>query len=236
MLTAVACLKFVRAQLLDGNRQSSGYALNPYDLYMLEQLLELKNTISCRIIGVAMAPEACLEPMRKCMAMGLDDIHLVSDPCFAGADTFSTSYILYRALEYIGQADIYAFGEKSVDGETSQVPIGVASHLDLLCYTGVKRIDECMKIPYPFAVSFSGFTTVQPDISLLKLKRFKDYKVTVLDASSIQLDKQYCGQGGSKTKVIQTVNVVNKRQSKLIEGTISDKVNALDLILKEGFQ
>jgi len=252
MLTIIACIKFVRSELLSDNQQLRGaYALNPYDLFMLEQLFALKKALSCRVIGVTMGPKGCLESAQRFIAAGLDDVYLISDSCFSGSDTYSTSYILYKALAHIGQADIYAFGEKSIDGETSQAPIGVSSYLNLLCYTGVEKIEahngdtinlkcvhmdriEVIEAPCPLAICFHGFTTKEPDISLLQLRRSRNYLPIILDASSFQIDKQYCGQSGSKTKVIQVINIINKRDSEPIVGSLPHKANSLKNLLSKG--
>lgn len=255
MLTIMACIKFVRSELLSENQQSANaYALNPYDLYMLGQLLELKKMYPCRVIGVTMSPKGCLEPAQRLIAMGLDDIYFVSDPCFAGSDTYSTSYILHEALSYIGQADIYAFGEKSIDGETSQVSIGVSGLLNLLCITGVEKIisrnnnihniieitrimmdqKEIVEVICPCAVCFCGFTTKEPDISLLQLKKSRGHMPIILDSKSLQIDKQCCGQSGSKTNVIQMTNLLNKKNGKLIKGSHQDKADILNELIFRG--
>ncbi|MDD4493509.1 MAG: hypothetical protein PHV32_04050 [Eubacteriales bacterium] len=252
MLTIAACIKFVHSELLSGNQQSSNvYTLNPYDLFMLEQLLTLKKSLSCRIVGVTMGPKGCLESAQRFIAMGLDDIYVICDPCFSGSDTYSTSYTLFKALDHIGQADIYAFGEKAIDGETGQVPIGVSSFLNLPCYTGAEKIIvnddnkvdltcarmdriEAIEVTCPLAVCFRGFTTKEPDISLLQLKRSRSHLPIILDVASFQIDKQYCGQSGSKTKVVQVTNIINKRDAESIEGTLSNKADVLNNLLVKG--
>lgn len=251
MITISACIKFIRYELISGNKQSPGtYVLNPYDLFMLEKLVAFKKQFSCRIAGVTMAPKGCLESAQRYIAMGLDDLYFISDPCFAGADTYSTSYILQKALEYIGPADIYAFGEKSVDGETSQVPIGVSSRMNLPCCTGIEKISLCdnninlehvfadcheiMEVSFPLAVCFKGFTTKEPEISLLQLKRSRSHTPIILDAASFQANKRYCGQAGSKTKVTHTTSNVSKRFAETIDGPASTKAQALKALLEGG--
>jgi electron transfer flavoprotein alpha/beta subunit len=215
---------------------------------MLEQLLALKKSLSCRVIGVTMGPKGCLESAQRFIAMGLDDIYIISDPCFAGSDTYSTSYTLFKAFAHIGQADIYAFGEKAIDGETGQVPIGVSSFLNLPCYTGAEKITvnddnqvdlacvcvdriETIEIACPFAVCFRGFRTKEFDVSLLQLKRSRNHLPIILNAASFQIDKQQCGQIGSKTKVVQITNVVHKRHAELIEGSLLIKANILKKLI-----
>ena len=42
MFTIVACMKYINSRLLSGDVQlEGGYVINPYDLFMLEQLLKL---------------------------------------------------------------------------------------------------------------------------------------------------------------------------------------------------
>lgn len=253
MLTIIACMKFVHTELLSSNQQKAGaYTLNPYDLYMLTQLMEIKKKIPCRIIGITMGPQSCMAAAQKYIPFGLDDIYLVSAPIFSGSDTYATAYILSQAIKHIGQADIYAFGEKSIDGETSQVPIGVASLLELPCYVGVESIHDYHEtaqqlnriwmnhtetlVPIcPYVVSFRGFMTKEPIISLLKLKQCKDHLPVVLNAESFIIDKNRCGQKGSKSKVIQTTNIVNARKAIRIEGDSQDKIRFLrELLIQNG--
>lgn len=251
MLTIMACIKFVPTELAGDYKSSYNYSVNPYDLFMLEQLLYLKRKLLCRISAVTMGPRDCYDSLKRLIAMGLDDVYLVSDKCFAGSDTYATSYILYNAIKHIGTADIYAFGEKSVDGETGQVPIGISSHLGILCYTGIEEMDvldeekvilkrrtmkniENIKIIKPYAICFKGFTTKEPDISLLKMKQSQDYIPRILDSELLKIDKKHCGQNGSKTKVVNAVNNINIRNSERIEGTMAVKTDYLQKLMLGG--
>lgn len=252
MLTIVASMKFIRSELISGNQQpSERFVMNPYDMFMVESLLALKKKTHYRIIGVTMGPMECLESMSKFIAMGMDDIYLISDKAFIGSDTYSSSYILSRALKHIEKGDIYAFGEKSIDGETSQVPIGVSSHLDLLCYTGVEKIEvqddnmiylrrvqgelmEMIEVPIPVAFCFRGFTTSEPDVSLIQLKKSRNYVPIILDAASLEIDHQFCGQSGSKTKVCKITNIASKRCAESVEGSLQVKVEVFKKLISIG--
>jgi electron transfer flavoprotein beta subunit len=253
MLTVAACVKMVKAELVpDSQPRPGAYVLNPYDLYMLERLLDMKNEFPLRLIGVSMGPRDCVAQIAKLAAMGLDKFYLISDSAFSGSDTYSTSYILTKALGHIGNADIYAFGEKSLDGETGQVPIGVSAGLGLTCYTGVEslkplgenkillncttpRVCNTVEALLPVSVCFKGFTTKSPGISLIKLKQFRNFSPIILDAEAFAIEKQYCGQSGSKTRVSAVNNIISKRQPKWIEGNIEEKIGTLEnLISKRG--
>ena len=249
MLKVIACVKYLRSDNNTSNQKlGNNYYINQYDLYMLELLVKLKKHIPCYLVSVTMGPIGCAESLNIGIALGLDDAYLISDPIFAGSDTFATSYILMKALEHIGGADIYAFGEKSTDGETGQVPIGVASRINQYCIMGVKNINavengvitieqqftnhiNTVKVSAPSILCFKGFTIEEPEISLFELKKALKYSPIILNADSLNIDKQHCGQSGSKTIVEKIIHTVRKRDFELIEGRPEQKAGALtDLI------
>ena len=252
MFTIIACIKYIRSELIPTDQQSeNNYAINPYDLYMLEQLMELKKIFSCRIISITMGPPGCMEAIQRSIAMGLDEACLVSDPCFSGSDTYATSYVLNKALHHTEQADIYAFGEKAMDGETGQVPVGVASRLDLQCISGVKKLVsseegkivlkrqvsdrvESVEVFTPCVLCFKGFTTREPQINLLKLKQSRKYSPIILNAEDLNIDEKYCGQNGSKTIVKNVAHTIHKRNVELLEGTPQLKADAFRRLILDG--
>lgn len=253
MYTIIACIKYIQSRLISAEQQQENdYTINPYDLYMLNQLIEFKKNVPCRLVSVTMGPLGCIEAIRRSIAIGLDESFLVSDPCFSGSDTYATSYILSKALDYIGQADLYTFGEKAVDGETGQVPISVASRMKLQCVTGVKEFSdtgegkivlkrefaddfESIEMFTPSFLCYKGFTTKEPQISLLKLKRARSYSPIVLTAESLNIEKQYCGQDGSKTIVKNIAHAIPNRDVELLEGSSQCKADAFrKLILESG--
>ena len=53
MLTIAVCLKYVRSELLfEKQLNDFEYSINPYDLFMLEQIIAFKKIVSSRIIGI----------------------------------------------------------------------------------------------------------------------------------------------------------------------------------------
>ena len=252
MLTIAVCLKYVRSELLSEKQLNDlKYSINPYDLFMLEQIIAFKRIVPSRIVGIVMGPMECSEATKRSIAMGIDDLYLISDPCFSGSDTYATSYILSCALKKVGKIDMYAFGEKALDGETGQVPIGVASRLNLPYVTGIKKIiaysDECIQLerqfmqktegllqPVPFVLCFHGFSTFGTEINLAMLKKAQKYSPILINANSLQLNKQCCGQSGSKTKVISIEKKIPQRCSKILDGTSKEKADMFQILLSKG--
>jgi len=250
MLSIIACIKYVRSELVSTSQSDNNYTINPYDLYMLKKFMEIKKSFPCRVVSLTMGPPGCTEAVQRGIALGLDDVYLVSDPFFSGADTYATTHVLNKALDYIGQADIYAFGEKAIDGETGQVPIGVASRLGLQCVTGVRDLDaieegkiilkrqftDCFENAEAFTpcvLCFKGFTTKEPQLSLMKLKQSRKHPPIVLNAKSLNIEKKQCGQDGSKTTVKNIVYTIHKRDVEILEGSPQLKAEAFRKLILE---
>ncbi len=251
MITIGICLKCIHTELLSRKTvYDSAYSINPYDQYMLRNVVAFKHVVPVRVIGVTMGPLECIAPLKRCLAFGVDRIYLINDACLAGSDTYATSYILSEAFKSIGGIDMYAFGEKSLDGETSQVPIGVASRLDLPYITGVKRINifsdscthikldrefmgsfECLLQQLPFVASFKGSERTVCVPHLLNIKKSQTEEPIILTADALNLNREKCGKKGSKTNVIGTIDTVFQRNSTLVEGTLKDKAKVLQMLL-----
>ena len=67
--------------------------LNPFDLHALELALELKDTYGATVTVFSMGPQQAKEVLREALAMGADEVYLITDRKFGGSDTFATSHI-----------------------------------------------------------------------------------------------------------------------------------------------
>jgi electron transfer flavoprotein beta subunit len=115
--------------------------VNPLDLYAIECALQLKETHdSSTVKVVSMGPPKAEKAIREALSMGCDDGILLSDKKFAGADTWSTSYVLAEAVKTMGSFDIIIAGIRATDGDTGQVGPEMASMLDLPLATFVSKI------------------------------------------------------------------------------------------------
>ncbi|NTV53022.1 MAG: electron transfer flavoprotein subunit beta/FixA family protein, partial [Candidatus Firestonebacteria bacterium] len=100
--------------------------LNPFDEYAIEEGLRLKEKMGGKVTVVTMGPPQAVEAIRKAIGMGVDDGILVSDPKFAGSDTWATAYTLSQVIKKIGDYQIIITGKQAVDGDTAQVGPEVA--------------------------------------------------------------------------------------------------------------
>lgn len=236
-MKVIVCIKPVKTEFVYPNEvRNEPFVMNPYDLYAFEKALELKKMADCQIICLCMGPNKAESVLKKTLAMGADEAILLSDKVFIGSDTVATTYILGKAIEKIDNADLIICGEKSIDGETGQVAIGLSERFKQLyvnkAETFLEVDDEALaiqrmykegiekiRIKMPAVVVFCKSKITPPNISLLALKRVKNKLITYWCSSDIAVDLSKCGIEGSKTKVLNVKNDMVKKSMKQIEGT-----------------
>ena len=123
------------------NRAALPTVFNPEDLNALEEALKLKDRLGARVSVITMGPPAAVQVLRDSLFRGADEVVLLTDRAFAGADTLATSYALSLAVRKLGGADIVMCGRQAIDGDTAQVGPQTAEKLGVPQITCVSRID-----------------------------------------------------------------------------------------------
>ncbi len=123
------------------NRSALPAIFNPEDLNALEEALKIKEAVGGRITALSMGPPTAVEVLKDCLFRGADEVILISDRRFAGADTLATSYALSCAIRKIGSYDIVLCGRQAIDGDTAQVGPQIAEKLGINQITSVSRIE-----------------------------------------------------------------------------------------------
>jgi electron transfer flavoprotein beta subunit len=123
------------------NRAALPAVFNPEDLNALEEALKLKDRHGARVTVVTMGPPAAVQVLRESLYRGADEVILLTDRAFAGADTLATSYALSLAVQKLGGADLVLCGRQAIDGDTAQVGPQTAEKLGYPQITCVSRID-----------------------------------------------------------------------------------------------
>jgi len=124
------------------NRAALPAVFNPEDLNALEEALRLKDRLGARVTVVTMGPPAAVQVLRESLYRGADEVILLTDKAFAGADTLATSYALSLAVRKLGGCDLVLCGRQAIDGDTAQVGPQTAEKLGCPQITCVSRIDE----------------------------------------------------------------------------------------------
>ena len=213
--------------------------MNPYDLFALQSAIDLKSRIDCNVTCVSMGASVIRDSLIKCYALGADNVVWLKDSIFAGSDTVATSFILYNAIKEISNYDLIVCGEVAVDGETGQVPAGLAQRINIRYIPGVKEIievtknsvllktscekyDNILRIKLPAVLAFSEFTTTTNKFSLIALKRAQQKNINIYTSSDLGIDESMCGIKGSKTKVLDMESNFNKKNGQRIIGNSSE--------------
>ncbi len=123
------------------NRAALPAVFNPEDLNALEEALKLKERHGARVTVITMGPPAAVQVLRESLYRGADEVILLTDKAFAGADTLATSYALARAVKKLGGADLVLCGRQAIDGDTAQVGPQTAEKLGYPQITCVSRVD-----------------------------------------------------------------------------------------------
>lgn len=261
-MKAVACIKCVPhaiEQNFDGVtilRENVVMEISPADMFAIEEAVRIKERLGAECFGLSMGVLSVKDTLRKAIAMGLDDVYLLSDKLFSGSDTFATSYILSRAIRHIGDIDLVICGRQSSDGDTGQVPHEVASQLGIPCLINVVKVQVFANKAVCTVLSERGYSRFDLElpavISVLKcinepriptiqrLLNSQTYNCKILDDKLLALDKNKCGIAGSPTRVKKirkysvdkkcTINISNDFQSqvcKLIETEYTQKTGRI---------
>ncbi|MEE0931177.1 MAG: hypothetical protein UIM53_09265 [Acutalibacteraceae bacterium] len=255
----VVCIKPVKSSLLGQESSNEPYQINPYDLMALENLVKIKKETRARFVitCLCMGPKKAEDMMRKALAIGADEALLLNDNAFIGSDTVATSYIISTAIKKLNNVRLIVCGERTIDGETGQVPAGLSERLN---YKSIVEVNEIVgisaetltykksegasvltsKVKLPTVISYRELKTTAPLISLLSLKRSKSKKIELWDINDIEIDESQCGLKGSKTKVLEVKNEFikkvknefSKNENALVQGSTEDKVKLIMEIVK----
>ena len=216
-------------------REGVPAVINPPDLHAIEEAVRLREKYGGKVIVITMGPPQAESALRDAIAMGADEAYLITDRAMAGADTWATSYTLYKAIEKIGRADVYLFGRRAVDGETEQVGPQTAKWLGIPVVGYVSEIKEVSndkavvvrtteneeeEIEVPIPAVFTVLETInkprQPTID--DLIKAKYVKIPKLSKEDINAEPNKIGLAGSPTRVIKVSPPPKTRNAEVYKG------------------
>lgn len=223
--------------------------LNPSDTYALATAITQKRKNGAEVSVFTMGPPHASAVLVEACRLGVDHLYQITDPLYGGSDTFVTAKILKRALDTCGKFDLILAGEKAIDGETGQVPGGIAAMFDIPFATSVVEMDDInektlkcqcsmggslkmieMKTPCVLGIS-CGIQGIEYPIipSLRDLARARSAEIKIIDNTSLGFSKEEVGFAGSMTQVKKIQKVLRTRESQ----KINDVNEAIKATLKE---
>lgn len=202
-------------------REDVRLVLNPDDATAAAWALELRRGApDVRIETVSMAPRAAMPHLADLVRRGVDRATLITDPRYAGSDTWVTSRVLGRYLA-TQDYDCVFCGTQTLDGGTSQVPAQVAESLGLPLMVGISSLVDLdlregraivdvdvdgtltrFSIALPAVLGFQYDPRRKlPPIRYEDLDRDVSGQLAVLGVSELGMDEAELGRRGSLTQV-----------------------------------
>lgn len=224
--------------------------INPYDRYAIEEALRLREKHGGMVTAVTMGPPQAAEALKEAVSLGADEVVLISDRAFAGADTWATSYALAKGIRKIGSYDLVIAGKQAIDGDTAQVGPETADMLGIPFVAYIRKIEQVdgnkmtaermMDEGYDVVeTSLPALITVvkeinQPRLPSLKGKmKAKGLQITAWSAKDIGADVNLCGLKGSPTKVVKIFPPAPRGQREILRGPLDEQVGVVAKKLKE---
>ena len=218
--------------------------INPYDMHAIEEGLRIKENTGGKVTVISMGPSQVKDSLKEAVALGVDEVILLSDRAFAGSDTLATSYTLARGIAKIANVDLILCGKQAIDGDTAQVGPGIAEHLQLPHAT---YVDEILTINKEFItvkkkiengyekleLQLPALLTVIKDINEVRLPyirgiiRAREIEIPIWTADDLDIDIDATGLDGSPTQVISIDTPQINPEGKIYEGDAQEQVKQL---------
>ena len=233
--------------------------INPFDSHALEESLRLKEEHGFQVAAISMGPPSAEEVLRTAVAMGVDEVVLLSDPVFSGSDTLATSMVLAETIKRLAEKEEVAMvicGKQTIDGATAQVGPGIATRLKYSQLTLVDQIQsvdlqarkvtvrrmlegrhEIVEATLPALISVVPQINVPREPTVRMQMMAEDAEVEVWDNQVMQLAEENLGLKGSATQVRRIFSQIMP-ESEILGDGVSDPAGAarmlVDALTEEG--
>lgn len=213
--------------------------INPDDRHAIEAAVLLKEQHGGgRVSILSMGPPQAIAALKEAISLGADDAVLCSDRGFAAADTLATSYVVWAAITKLNEeepVDLVIAGKQAIDGDTGQVPPGVAMRLGWPQLTYVQKIQEVdfaqrrirverladggvevLEARLPAVLTVGREINEPRYASLPNMLRAARFEPRMWDKKYLELDDQQIGLRGSPT-IVAKVWAPQRRQRPAVE-------------------
>jgi electron transfer flavoprotein beta subunit len=231
-------------------RQGVPCIINPEDKNALEEALKLKEQMGAEVVVLSMGPPQAEDALREALAMGADEAILLTDRCFAGADTWATATTLGIALKNIGDYDLVLAGRQAIDGDTAQVGPQLAEYLKVPQITYVRELivdDGRVKAKRSLEDGYEEIEAQLPALLTITkeanepryphaaaiMSAYREREVSMWGAEDISADPETVGLKGSPTQVKRSFTPPPKEPGHIIKGAPSEAAKELVATLQQ---
>ena len=224
--------------------------VSPFDEQAVEAALRIKDAHGGNITVLSLGKDFVMDVIKKPLSMGADELILLQDPAFEGADSHTTAYALAMAIKKVGEYDLVFCGRQAADWDAGQVGSGIAELLGIPSITPAKNVelvDSKVKVE---RVVTDGYEVIEASPPLLitvsnelgeprypKLKGIMaaaKKEVPTWNAQDIGADPAKLGAAGARAKVLKLFIPVKEGKCEIIEGeSLEEAAENLALKLRE---
>ena len=214
------------------NRSGANSILNPCDRNALEAALALKEETGAAVTVITMGPPQAGAVLLEAVSMGADEVYLITDRAFGGADTLATSYTLAAAIRKLGNDfDLIFCGQESIDSNTAQVGPEVAAMLGIADVSGAVRFQwkdgkaivtrqagknqDVLEVKLPAVVTAADDLNTPRYPSVAGILKKYTTEIHSLTAADLDVDPSRIGIKGSPTQVKGIRPVVPEKKENL---------------------
>ena len=217
--------------------------MNPDDKAGLEAALQLKDQYGAKVTLLTMGPPQAVEILREGLAMGADEVLLLSDRAFGGSDTLATSSIIAAAIRKMDY-DLIITGRQAIDGDTAQVGPQIAEHLGLVNISYAEALevegdhivvkrqyeDRYHKIKAKLPVVITALAELATPRYMTPGGIFDAYRtgvITTWGRADLEVDDAKIGLTGSPTRVFRSFTKDLKGKGQIVNVDTDESVEFL---------
>jgi electron transfer flavoprotein beta subunit len=207
--------------------------INPYDEQAVELAIRYKEKHGGQIFILTIGDDTAASVVKHALAMGADEGIILNDKAFEGSDSFSTAYILSKAIQKIKDYDLVLCGRQAADWDEGLVGSIVAEKLNLPLVTLVESFDlvenqlqvkrvildgyQVFSVPLPAVLTVSheaGQPRLPSGWGIISASK---KEIAVWDAKTIGVEPLETGAGKSRKKLMKLFIPQKEKTCELIE-------------------
>lgn len=218
--------------------------INPDDKAGIEEALKIKDQNGAHVTVLSMGPPQAAEALREAYAMGCDEVILLTDRAFGGADTWATSTALAAAINSLDY-DLIIAGRQAIDGDTAQVGPQTAEHLGIPSISYVEEVRDInssnitvkrqfedryqiIKANYPVLITTLGEMNSPRYMRVSRIfDANKEDIVKIWTVDDIEVDRENIGLAGSPTRVKRSFTKGAKQAGKVFDVNAEEGANLI---------
>ncbi len=207
--------------------------INPYDEQAVELSLKLKDKHGGKTTVLTIGDDSSIKAIKHALAMGADEGMILKDAAFEGSDSFSTAYILSKAIQKINNYDLVLCGRQAADWDEGLVGSIVAEILHLPLVTLVESVDliesrfhvkrvvldgyQVFSVPLPAVLTVSheaGQPRLPSGWGIISASK---REIDVWDANTIGIDPSQIGGQKSRKKLMRLFIPQKEKKCEIIQ-------------------